>query len=56
MKRKRAKTLGKIISDMVNDVAMKMCDDYCKYPDMVKDEEELRKICDRCPMNRLEVW
>lgn len=30
----------------------KMCDEYCKYPE-IKTEEELMDICESCPLNIL---
>lgn len=27
-----------------------ICDNYCKKPDEIKDQDELDKVCDNCPM------
>ena len=32
----------------------RMCDDFCKYPGNVAFEV-LKVMCERCPMNELEV-
>ena len=31
----------------------KICDDYCKFPCVIKDVECLEKICAECPMNEI---
>ncbi|MDD3404096.1 MAG: hypothetical protein PHQ72_12200 [Hespellia sp.] len=30
-----------------------LCDKYCKYPDTVKEQEELEQICDKCRVGKL---
>lgn len=39
---------------LIEDVVMKMCDDYCKYPEETFDQDELDKMCDACPLN--DLW
>lgn len=31
----------------------KMCDNFCQYPNKVKDQDSLNRICEECPMNKL---
>ena len=50
---KKKKELDITISEMLEDIATKICNDFCKYPDMCKHEEDLYKICENnCPLNR----
>lgn len=43
----------KTISEIFEEIATKICDDYCKYPDMCKSEDDLYKICENdCPLNK----
>ena len=37
----------------LTDVQEKMCDDYCKMPDMCETQEELDKKCAECPLNNI---
>ena len=44
------------ITEILEKVKSDMCDKYCKYPDIVKNQEELYDQdgpCNRCPLNRL---
>ena len=47
------------VSSLLESVANDICDNYCKYPDIYKPEEndgvELceSEICQNCPLNRL---
>lgn len=43
------------VSDILEEVKADMCDEYCKWPCLLKDEPEdmLLDICDRCPLERL---
>ena len=38
----------------IEEIKADMCDYYCKYPTEIADDEILRLICDKCPMNKLE--
>ena len=49
MKNKKEKS----ISEIIEEVCVKICDDYCKYPMLCKREDDLLKICDECPLNKL---
>lgn len=46
------------IPQLLEEVANKFCDGYCKYPDMWDEEVEgyelcLSEICANCPINQL---
>lgn len=45
----KKKTIYKIMEEVVTE----MCDKYCKYPESVKEEDELYEICEKCPLNKL---
>ena len=38
----------------IEEICSEICDKYCKYPYEIEDEELLRVICDKCPLNKLE--
>jgi hypothetical protein len=46
------------LSQTIDEVKEKMCDEYCKYPVEIADDEVLRVICNKCPMNKLkgDAW
>ena len=29
------------------------CDNYCKYPGICSNQDELDQVCDECPMNEM---
>ena len=35
------------------DVVADMCDNYCKHPGTVEDEDLMDEICQGCPLNKL---
>ena len=37
----------------VEGVAELICDHYCKFPELIKKEDILRRICEGCPLNTL---
>ena len=39
--------------EAIEDARTKMCDEYCRLPFTV-DQEELNELCKYCPMNALE--
>ena len=50
------------VTDIIEDVKQKICDDYCKFPDEclakysdldIADDELYRQYCENCPLNRL---
>lgn len=45
------------VADLLDYVAAKICDDYCKYPEQYGEdnEEELYKYCEKCPLSRLGI-
>lgn len=49
--RNKPVTVSSILEEVIND----MCDKYCKYPEQFTgdEEDELYKICDSCPLNKL---
>jgi len=55
--RRRVKHLeGQHISNILNAVAVDICDHYCKYSEKYsEDEAALDPYCAKCPMNRL-IW
>ena len=45
------------ISQILDDIAKEMCDNYCKYPNEWDAEKEGQELCDsdicaNCPLNR----
>lgn len=45
----------KLALGAIKEVASDICDNYCKWPETIEPdkEEELYKICDECPFDRL---
>lgn len=46
----------KTITDILEEVKQEMCDDYCKYPTLVNNREDLfadDSPCMGCPLTRL---
>lgn len=46
------------ITEALEDIANKICDEYCKYPDTWDEEKEGCELCDseickNCPVGRL---
>lgn len=41
------------IPEIIEEVKIDICDNYCKYPNEIKDDEELNDICEKCPLGRL---
>lgn len=43
--------LSQIFEEVMND----MCDNYCKFPALYSDQDELwDEQCDKCPLNKLK--
>lgn len=40
------------ISEIVEEVKTEICDNYCKYPDVLP-EDVLWSNCEKCPLGRL---
>ena len=46
----------KTVTDILEEVKQEMCDDYCKYPTIVNDREDLfadNSPCTECPLTKL---
>ena len=43
------------VADILEDVKADMCDEYCRWPELLKGEPEDRLIdlCNNCPLERL---
>ena len=46
--------LIKIDKERLNAVIEKMCDDYCKLPDICPTQERLNRHCAECTLNNLK--
>ncbi|MGN0417032.1 hypothetical protein [Anaerostipes faecalis] len=44
---------NKTVTDILEEVKQQICDDYCKYPTLIDDIEELDTKCTECPLNKL---
>ena len=40
-------------SEALEKITEKFCENYCKFSQECKDQNELDDICDECPMNEL---
>lgn len=38
---------------ILEELTAEMCDGYCKWPNLCKNEDELDEHCAKCPMNWL---
>lgn len=54
--------MERTIRDQLDDIVDKICDQYCKYPEIAKSEVKdaeaaydhlYRKYCEECPLNRI---
>ena len=45
------------VTEIMNEVKEKICDNYCKYVEDLRGEKEyhdlIRIYCNRCPLNRI---
>lgn len=41
------------LQSQTEDVVGDMCDNYCRHPREIKDEDLLNDICEQCPLNKL---
>lgn len=39
---------------LVEEVQHEICDDYCKYPNQCRSQEEMHSICGNCPLEKLD--
>ena len=49
---------NKTVTGIIEEVKLRMCDDYCRYPREWDDEEQgmelcESEICENCPLNKL---
>ena len=51
-KQEKGKQEKQTISEIVEEVKTEMCDEYCKYPDVL-EEDVLWSTCEKCPLGRL---
>lgn len=47
------KNKEKTVYEIIEEVVVKICEDYCKYPNICQNESDMHKICAECPLNRL---
>ena len=47
--------MKKVTEGLLIDVIEEMCDDYCFYSTVSKDEDTLYQHCDECPLTRLRI-
>lgn len=43
----------KTVSQVIEEVKEQMCEDYCRYPNELLNEEDLLDVCTVCPLNKL---
>ena len=43
----------KTVVQIIEEAVAEFCDHYCKYPYEAKSQEELDKICEKCPFERI---
>ena len=42
------------VSDILDEIVEKMCNEYCRFPYEITDEDQLYKEkCENCPLTRL---
>ena len=39
--------------DLIDFQVPRMCDSFCKFPGLIKDEYALGKVCSACPMTKI---
>lgn len=39
--------------DIAESVVERICDGYCKFPQIVHDDNDLDRICDNCPLDNI---
>ena len=57
MERKLGKNMTDIIEELratLEKAQKEVCDDLCRFPRQNRSEEEMRSICNNCPLNRLD--
>lgn len=44
----------KTVPDILDEIVEQMCDEYCRFPYEIEDEDRLYKEkCENCPLTRL---
>lgn len=43
------------LASVLDEVKQNICDKYCRFPYEVEDQEQMDELCERCPLNKLEV-
>lgn len=43
----------KSVTDLIEEVRAEICDKYCKYRDRELGDNEIEKLCENCPLNKL---
>lgn len=44
------------VTDIFEQIKHEICDDFCKYPGLVQDQDDIYKEngpCSKCPLNKL---
>lgn len=44
------------VTDIFEQIKQEICDDFCKYPGLMQDQDDLYKEngpCSKCPLNKL---
>lgn len=39
--------------DLIDRQIPKICDGYCRFPNLIKDEYALNKVCEACSLNNI---
>lgn len=39
--------------EITEEIAEQICDGYCRYSNEIIHQEELDRICEKCPLNEL---
>ena len=42
--------------DLIDFQVPRMCDSYCKYPSLIKDEYALSQVCEACPIEKINKY
>ena len=43
----------KTVVQIIEEAVAEFCDNYCKYPNEIERQEELDKICEKCPFEKI---
>ena len=42
--------------DLIDFQIPRMCDSYCKFPALIKDEYALSQVCSACPLEKIQKF